>query len=90
MSSNVPDEDLLRWERMYEGKNKSTKTSETDIASMAQSEVRVVSFDLDNTLWNTTATISAANDALASFLDKHEILQPKRVELVMGDLFKAS
>lgn len=52
-------------------------------------EIRVVSFDLDNTLWNTSATISAANDALASFLDKHNIVQSKRVEKVMGDLFRS-
>ncbi len=53
-----------------------------------KSEVRVVSFDLDNTLWNTSATIDAANDALASFLDSRKIVQPIRVEKVMGELFQ--
>lgn len=52
-------------------------------------EVRVVTFDLDNTLWNTSACIDAANDALAAYLDSQNIIQPKRVEKVMGDLFKA-
>lgn len=58
-------------------------------ARLQRSEVRVVSFDLDNTLWNTAATISAANDGLAAFLDEHSIVQPRRVEQIMGDLFKS-
>ena len=37
------------------------------------SEVRVVSFDLDNTVWKTGPTIQAANDVLASFLEKQGI-----------------
>ena len=52
--------------------------------------VRVVTFDLDNTLWNTGATISAANDALASFLTAHNIVQSQRTEIIMGELFNAS
>ena len=51
-------------------------------------EVRVVSFDLDNTLWKTGPTIAQANDALAAFLDTHNIVQPERVEVVMGKLFQ--
>lgn len=54
------------------------------------SEVRVVTFDLDNCLWKTGATISAANDALAAFLDEYNITQPVRVEKVMGELFQES
>ena len=56
---------------------------------IARSEVRVVTFDLDNTLWNTTETIAAANNALAEFLDSNNITQPRRVEQIMGELFKA-
>jgi FMN phosphatase YigB (HAD superfamily) len=59
-----------------------------------RSEVRVVSFDLDNTLWRTSCTIDAANDALALFLSGMvnstiSSSQPpiRRVEQVMGDLF---
>ena len=55
---------------------------------MTASEVRVVTFDLDNCLWKTGATISAANEALAAFLDEYNITQPVRVEKVMGELFK--
>lgn len=54
-----------------------------------RSEVRVVTFDLDNTLWNTSKTIDAANDALAKFLEADNILQPKRIEIIMGELWQA-
>jgi FMN phosphatase YigB (HAD superfamily) len=54
-----------------------------------RSEVRVVTFDLDNTLWNTSKTIDAANDALAKFLEADNILQPKRIEIMMGELWQA-
>lgn len=55
--------------------------------SEMRSEVRVVSFDLDNTLWKTSSTIDAANDALAKFLDSNSIAQPVRVEMIMRKLF---
>ena len=55
----------------------------------------MVTFDLDNTLWKTGATIGAANDALATFMgnlrrttDGEPIQQPVRVEVLMGELFK--
>lgn len=47
-----------------------------------------MSFDLDNTLWKTGPTIQAANDKLAEHLDEEGIIQPERVEKVMGQLFK--
>jgi FMN phosphatase YigB (HAD superfamily)/ribosomal protein L40E len=57
---------------------------------MSSSEVRVVSFDLDNCLWKTGATISTANDALADFLSENNVTQLVRVEKVMGELFQES
>jgi FMN phosphatase YigB (HAD superfamily) len=57
--------------------------------------VRVVTFDLDNTLWKTSETISAANDALAIYLSKSDdgdgnpIKVPERIENIMGELFRA-
>ena len=96
-----PEEDLgdvERWERMYNGGssydssisgNKDTQQDVTSL-SMAAHEIRVVTFDLDNTLWKTSATISAANDALAEFLDQRSITQPIRVEKIMGELFQSS
>ena len=60
-------------------------------------DIRVVSFDLDNTLWNTSATIDAANDALAQHLNEQLLRQSNittrtdiRVEKVMGTLFQAN
>jgi FMN phosphatase YigB (HAD superfamily) len=57
-------------------------------------EIRVVSFDLDNTLWNTTATIDTANDALSLYINEQFLpsinitaSNEVRVEKVMGTLF---
>ena len=55
-----------------------------------KSEIRVITFDLDNTIWKTDKCIGAANDALAEFLSKEEIVQPERVEVVMGNLFRSN
>ena len=85
------EDDLTRWERMYHGRGSADlDLDEVDMFLPAKSEVKVVSFDLDNTLWNTYGCINAANDALAVFLDQHKIKQPKRVEKVMGDLFQTN
>jgi len=56
----------------------------------ASSPVRVVTFDLDNTLWNTGATIGSANDVLAEFLNENKIVQSQRTETIMGELFQAN
>ena len=84
-------DDALKWEKMYySSSNKvpnqqlSTTISTTD---PLKSEIRVVTFDLDNTIWKTMATISDANDVLASHLsDKFSI--GIRSEKMMGKLFK--
>jgi FMN phosphatase YigB (HAD superfamily) len=92
--------DPLRWERLYQQGSAQSQSSRIMSASKTQttasfasnivSQVRVVSFDLDNTLWDTMATINAANDALAEFLDQHNIVQPdgQRVETIMGRFFQ--
>mmetsp|Transcript_1683 Transcript_1683/g.2289 ORF Transcript_1683/g.2289 Transcript_1683/m.2289 type:complete len:481 (+) Transcript_1683:94-1536(+) len=95
--SNAADEasedDIKRWERMYYDQGSSSQMDNQELLSdgttVPPSEVRVVTFDLDNTLWKTGATISAANDALAAFLEKEGIAQPERVEKMMGKLFQA-
>lgn len=51
--------------------------------------VCVVSFDLDNTIWQTSPTIAAANDALAEFVAEHTTSSTVRVEDVMSELFRA-
>lgn len=39
-------------------------------------------------MWKTGLTIDAANDALAEFLCERNIQTPRRVEKIMGDLFR--
>lgn len=72
--------------------NSSTRCREGDLRTIAASscEIRVITFDLDNTLWNTDATISAANDALAEFVNDKlppDTARNVRVEKVMGKLY---
>jgi FMN phosphatase YigB (HAD superfamily) len=57
---------------------------------MSTSKVRLVTLDLDNTLWRTGATIAAANAALAAHLHPHTVSTTIRVETVMGQLFQAN
>lgn len=57
------------------------------MASPTISEVRVITFDLDNTLWKTDPVISAANNALNDFLVTRIGQLPKRVEQVMKELY---
>uniref|UniRef100_A0A6V2NPC6 Zinc-ribbon domain-containing protein n=1 Tax=Ditylum brightwellii TaxID=49249 RepID=A0A6V2NPC6_9STRA len=55
------------------------------------SQIKVITFDLDNTLWKTSAVISSANDVLHTHLTETLSLEiPTRVEKVMGDLFQAN
>ena len=86
------DEDPLKWERMYQQSPVSTKMIEPDYSIESppvSSQIRVVTFDLDDTIWKTGATIASANDVLAAHLASIGIRQPKRVEVVMGELFLA-
>jgi putative hydrolase of the HAD superfamily len=57
---------------------------------LEKSEVKVVTFDLDNTIWKTSAVINHANDELAKYLDSLGIKAPVRVENIMGLLFKSN
>lgn len=67
-----------------------SKNDDFQTSSINPSEpIRVVTFDLDNTLWKTSGTIDAANDALARYLDSRQIKVSRRIEKVMGDLFQA-
>ncbi len=55
--------------------------------SITKSEIRIITFDLDNTIWKTSDTISHANTVLSStLLDKFGI--EVRSEVEMGRLFK--
>ncbi len=68
--------------------NSNTADQEFITQKASKSEVRVVTFDLDNTIWKTGNVISSANDALAKHLEEMEIHAPIRVEKIMGTLFK--
>ena len=90
--------DVDRWERMWEeGQLKRNVQVALDLSSpdarplgpaVTKSEVRVVSFDLDNTLWKTGEVISHANDVLSQYLSDKGVNVPVRTEIVMGELFK--
>eukprot|EP00537_Pseudo-nitzschia_pungens_P008163 CAMPEP_0172360844 /NCGR_PEP_ID=MMETSP1060-20121228/4788_1 /TAXON_ID=37318 /ORGANISM="Pseudo-nitzschia pungens, Strain cf. cingulata" /LENGTH=670 /DNA_ID=CAMNT_0013082933 /DNA_START=55 /DNA_END=2067 /DNA_ORIENTATION=- len=94
-----------RQQQIFSTKSSSSSSSSSSndgssgSASLEQTKmtapVRVVTFDLDNTLWKTSETIGAANDALAEYLSTQTssggspLVIPRRVEKVMGDLFRA-
>lgn len=54
------------------------------------SQVRVITFDLDNTLWKTDPVIAAANNALNDYLTNRIGQTPKRVEQVMKELYASN
>jgi len=84
-----PDEDQSKWETMYAGSNEDSIDGIIDVSvKVPATEIRVITFDLDNTLWKTSKVIGAANDALSNYLDTMNIQQEKRTEVVMGELFK--
>ncbi|KAG7370915.1 haloacid dehalogenase-like hydrolase [Nitzschia inconspicua] len=96
----VSPETLNRWEQMYQQgetakqellriMSDSLQEDGTEFVSQQQpSPIRVITFDLDNTLWKTSGTINAANDALADHLLANNITVSRRIEKVMGDLFQ--
>lgn len=96
-------DDIMKWERMYHASTHPDEKLEATIESVpgnfnddqtstealgsTRSEIRVVSFDLDDTIWKTSATISDANDALFAHL--HEAFGiEERSEKLMGQLFR--
>ena len=86
-SSSTIDDDTLVTTSELPTFNRSDETLSTTALGSTRSEIRVVSFDLDNTIWKTGATITDANDALANHLhEKFGIVE--RSEKFMGQLFK--
>jgi FMN hydrolase / 5-amino-6-(5-phospho-D-ribitylamino)uracil phosphatase len=85
------DDDPLKWERMYQQKLRADDQVDSDFIDTGKvsSQVRVITFDLDDTIWKTGSTIASANEVLAAHLTSLGIEQPKRVEVVMGELFRA-
>lgn len=95
-SSSSAESSASKWEKMYYSSSSSSSTIDDTTPELPPnnrsdekitSEIRVVSFDLDNTIWKTGATITDANDALATHLhEKFGIVE--RSEKFMGQLFK--
>ena len=100
-SSSSVESSASKWEKMYYSStstiddttpelpsyNRSDEKVSTTGLGSTRSEIRVVSFDLDNTIWKTGPTITDANDALANHLhEKFGIVE--RSEKFMGQLFK--
>lgn len=94
------DDDPLKWEKMYYSPAQGTagepfgaqddsidQLPPMEPSDPTKSEIRVVTFDLDNTIWKTTPTISDANDALAAHLNEQFGIA-ERSEKRMGQLFK--
>mmetsp|Transcript_30669 Transcript_30669/g.39351 ORF Transcript_30669/g.39351 Transcript_30669/m.39351 type:complete len:528 (+) Transcript_30669:70-1653(+) len=66
------EEDPLKWEKMYAAED-STSLSNVDEPAIYRYgvPVKVMSFDLDDTLWDTQGIIGHSNMALNSFLALH-------------------
>ena len=101
-NNNEDNNDLEKWQKMYEDNanpsfpskffysNKDYYENDTNnMKSISSSEIRVVTFDLDNTIWKTSNVINSANDVLANYLYDNGIHAPIRVEKIMGELFKS-
>lgn len=88
MQDPEPSDNPRKWDKMFEENTPGISKQKKQMFKK-KSEVRVVSFDLDNTIWKTGAVISSANDALANHLDSIGIEVPVRVEQIMGTLFKS-
>jgi FMN phosphatase YigB (HAD superfamily) len=68
-------------------RNSSAEGRQIEEETVTRSEIRVVTFDLDNTIWKTSSCIDAANRALFDHLATSKVSQPKRVEKIMGEIF---
>ena len=91
-------DDPQKWERMYAAGESQTAQPSYDsteqvyddgAAASPSSDVRVITFDLDNTLWKTGVTITDANDCLASHLESNFGVTT-RSEKYMGEMFKSN
>lgn len=85
------NDDDAKWERMYYSQQTPQYTdaqSQTPSSSSSiASDVRIITFDLDNTLWKTGPTISHANTKLNAHLHSLGVKRGELVEVEMGRLF---
>jgi FMN phosphatase YigB (HAD superfamily) len=95
-NNNNNIDETSKWENMYNNYQPQSTTTTTATTppsnnnnnnSIPKSEIRIITFDLDNTIWKTSTTISHANTILSSILlNKFGI--EVRSEVEMGRLFK--
>eukprot|EP00977_Amphora_coffeiformis_P028170 scaffold34719_cov241-Amphora_coffeaeformis.AAC.4 len=98
------ENDRQKWEQLYArgevrrrqwvGSSSSDQDNIKKSGPSLSRPIRVISFDLDNCLWKTSAVIDAANHALAAYLqktlpDNGSPSPPVRAEVIMGELWKA-
>jgi FMN phosphatase YigB (HAD superfamily) len=90
------DDDTSKWEKMYFSSGPQTQQFQfqtPDNASTSKptvSDVRIITFDLDNTLWRTSPTISYANKILNQHMQTLGVASGSLVEVEMGKLFEAN
>jgi len=88
---NAPKDNKMKsfFNSYSSSKPNPTTSAASKMSSTTKSEIKVVSFDLDNTIWKTGPVIQSANDALNTYLLENIGIDnmPIRVEGVMKDLF---
>lgn len=89
-SNNIEEATTKKWENLYKNNflpQLSASPTVSTTTRTTKSDIRIITFDLDNTLWKTSETISHANTALATLLQlKFGITIRSEVE--MGRLFQ--
>jgi FMN phosphatase YigB (HAD superfamily) len=98
-SYQTTDDDVSKWEKMYYSAESTSQTQfnfqstdddEDPLREPTTSDIRIITFDLDNTLWKTGPTISYANKMLNEHLQSLGVADDKLVEVEMGRLFEAN
>ena len=93
--SNNDENEMDKWEKLYNNYQPQSSlttaapsSSATQVLSSATtSEIRIITFDLDNTLWKTSETITHANTVLFELLQSRFGINV-RSEVEMGKLFR--
>jgi FMN phosphatase YigB (HAD superfamily) len=93
-NNNNVDDDISKWERLYNNyqppQSSSSSSSSPSIKQnkSSSSDIRIITFDLDNTLWKTSETITHANTVLFDYLLQSKFGIEVRTEVEMGKLFQ--
>lgn len=86
-TNNNVDE-TSKWETLYNNyQPQSSSPSNSPPSSTNKSEIKIITFDLDNTLWKTSETITHANTVLFEQLQMNYGIET-RSEVEMGRLFR--